>query len=530
MQHLISQRIGRYMLQKTLSKKAGRQTFLAKDLRTQDLVVVKVLQLDSAFEWDALKLFRREGKILQQLRHLTIPRYKDSFEADVNGVHSFILVQTYIAASSLQTVVEGGKLFSEVETITIAQQLLTTLSYLHQQLPPVIHRDIKPSNILIDEHSNANSVGASERAVYLVDFGAVQIAASKSSGTVTIVGSYGYMPLEQFLGQTTPASDLYSLGMTLLYLLTGMHPSELPQVDGHIQIERLGKALELSDWFTRWLSQMVAPYADHRFESSAIARAALKRRNISSSHFPHLRPDPRHLNIRRQKDKLEIFCGSSLSIKDPGFDSGFKGDIYALRMLINYLPKIVFPTLALGMSIIFFFGAFLTTFYFPGFGMVLGYLILISFTLIAFINLSSIFVSLLRVFVQPNGRRAKRRYKIISISRTLGVREGIARGFSPDEISSVNWTTTPSPFHNIRLLTYSSGCNFYIHQQKGRSRSLSSSISIPAKLSIHAGKREYSIRCAALSEAEQLWVAEELRDFIGLPLQRLNPTMSETAI
>ena len=64
-------------------------------------------------------------------------------------MHSFVLVQTCIPAPSLQKVVEAGKLFSEAEVIAIAQKLLSTLSYLHQQLPPVIHRDIKPSNILI---------------------------------------------------------------------------------------------------------------------------------------------------------------------------------------------------------------------------------------------------------------------------------------------------------------------------------------------------------------------------------------------
>ncbi|MGB3789798.1 MAG: protein kinase, partial [Phormidesmis sp.] len=145
------QKIRHYALQQELSHKAGRRTFLARDLYTKTPVIVKVLQLGSAFEWDALKLFQREAQILQHLDHPTIPQYKESFEAEIDGVHSFVLVQTYIPAPSLQKVVEAGKLFSEAETIAIAQRLLTTLSYLHQQLPPVIHRDIKPSNILISD-------------------------------------------------------------------------------------------------------------------------------------------------------------------------------------------------------------------------------------------------------------------------------------------------------------------------------------------------------------------------------------------
>ena len=97
-------------------------------------------------------------------------------------MHSFVLAQTYAPAPSLQKVVETGQLFSEAETIAIAQQLLTTLNYLHQQLPPVIHRDLKPSNILIGEpfpRATAGLTGVLKRNVHLVDFGAVQITASK---------------------------------------------------------------------------------------------------------------------------------------------------------------------------------------------------------------------------------------------------------------------------------------------------------------------------------------------------------------
>ncbi len=63
----------------------------------------------------------------------------------------------------------------------------------------------------------------------------MQTAVSKEEGTITIVGTYGYIPLEQFGGNTVPASDLYSLGMTLIYLITGVHPAELTQVNGRVE-------------------------------------------------------------------------------------------------------------------------------------------------------------------------------------------------------------------------------------------------------------------------------------------------------
>ena len=91
---------------------------------------------------------------------------------------------------------------------------------------------------------SGNSVGQ----VYLVDFGSVQTVLAAEGGTRTVVGTYGYMPPEQFGGRTVPASDLYSLGATLIYLVTGTHPADLPQKDFRIQFEHLTK---LSPSFTQ---------------------------------------------------------------------------------------------------------------------------------------------------------------------------------------------------------------------------------------------------------------------------------------
>ena len=77
------------------------------------------------------------------------------------------------------------------------------MQYLHSQTPPIIHRDLKPSNILLTDRS-AHSQGQ----VYLVDFGSVQAPFLQPTGTLTIVGAYGYMPPEQFGGRAEPASDL----------------------------------------------------------------------------------------------------------------------------------------------------------------------------------------------------------------------------------------------------------------------------------------------------------------------------------
>jgi len=170
------------------------------------------------------------------------------------------LVQSYIEAKSLAEWVKSGRTFNQIEIKHIAKELLEILMYLHTQNPPVIHRDIKPSNILLANRSG-NSVGQ----VYLVDFGSVQTLAATEGSTITVVGTYGYMPPEQFGGRAVPASDLYSLGATLIYLVTGTHPADLPQEDLQIKFE---PKIPLDLAFIDWLKWMTEPDLNRRLTSA----------------------------------------------------------------------------------------------------------------------------------------------------------------------------------------------------------------------------------------------------------------------
>lgn len=259
----------RYQCDRRLGKQAGRQTLLARDLKTQQQVVVKLLSFSSDFNWEDLKLFEREVETLKSLSHPAIPRYLDSFEIDTPNRKGFALVQTYIEAKSLQEYLSDGITFSEREVKQIAAALLDILSYLHQRQPPVIHRDIKPSNILLKNRSG-NSAGE----VYLVDFGAVQTLATQQGKTVTVVGTYGYMPPEQFGDRAVPASDLYGLGATLIALITKQHPADLPQKDLQLEFEQF---TQLSPGFTDWLKWMTHPSLDCRPASAQIAKEVLEK-------------------------------------------------------------------------------------------------------------------------------------------------------------------------------------------------------------------------------------------------------------
>ena len=132
------------------------------------------------------------------------------------------------------------------------------LVYLHSFNPPILHRDIKPSNLLLGDDNK----------IYLVDFGAVQDSFASEGVTFTIVGTYGYAPLEQFGGQTVPASDLYALGITIIHLLTRTAPSNLPNKDLKIQFR---DRISVSPQLANWLDKMIAPAVERRYKTAISA-------------------------------------------------------------------------------------------------------------------------------------------------------------------------------------------------------------------------------------------------------------------
>ncbi|NJN03433.1 MAG: serine/threonine protein kinase [Leptolyngbyaceae cyanobacterium RM1_1_2] len=287
----------RYEIQQSLGY-SGRQTFIALDLETQQPVVVKLLKFGGDLSWEQLRLFEREASILQQLDHPAIPRYLDSFELDLPDCRGFVLVQTYLEAKSLEDHLRAGRSFSEPEVKQIAEQLLDILAYLHTQNPAIVHRDIKPSNVLLRDRSG-HHVGQ----VYLVDFGAVQNLVAAKGSTITVVGTYGYMPPEQFGGRAVPASDLYSLGATLIYLLTGTHPADLPQENLRIQFEAQTR---LSNELSRWLRKLTEPGLDRRFSSAAQTLQSLRQPSSADIETSRSRPQGTHIRLIKGHNTLKV--------------------------------------------------------------------------------------------------------------------------------------------------------------------------------------------------------------------------------
>ncbi len=256
----------RYQLQRRLGRTAaGHQTWLASDRVSTEFVAIKLLAFNPQMRWEELKLFEREAQTLKALDHPCIPKYYDYFDLDKEvgeGVPWFALVQQYIPGLSLQELLEQSRRFTEDKIRSIAQETLDILIYLHQLNPSVLHRDIKPSNIILGEDDR----------IYLIDFGAVQAQAAVTGITFTVVGTVGYAPLEQFWGRAVEASDLYALGGTLIHLLTGKSPADLPHKDSRIQFrDRVNIKPDLIDW----LEKITELTVEKRFQNAVEAKETL---------------------------------------------------------------------------------------------------------------------------------------------------------------------------------------------------------------------------------------------------------------
>lgn len=322
----------RYQLQQRLGRTAaGHQTWLAVDLESQEQVTLKMLAFSPEMQWEELKLFEREAQVLQALNHPRIPCYRDYFSLEREagaGLPWFGLVQDYIPGFSLQELLEKGQHFSEKKVRKIATEVLEILIYLHELSPPVLHRDIKPSNLIWGE----------DQQVYLVDFGAVQAQAAVTGVTFTVVGTSGYAPLEQFWGRAVVASDLYALGATLIHLLTGVTPADLPQKDSRIQFS---DRVSVSPSLVSWIEKMTEIGLEKRFSEARDALAALKSGNIQGANLQIetvrkiAQPPDSYIQVSKSATELNIKIPSTL-VRKP-----FLGAFIGILIILIYWPLIL---------------------------------------------------------------------------------------------------------------------------------------------------------------------------------------------
>ncbi len=206
--------IHQYQVLKILGQGGMGTTYLAWDAQGKisgkpQLLVLKEMNANMVQIPKARELFFREASILQGLQHPGIPSYYDFFEED--GKH--YLAMELVHGQDLEKRINQFGPVTPQQAIEWIIQVCEVLEYIHSQNPKLIHRDIKPANLMVRPIDNR---------IVVLDFGAVKVGASLLPGTR--IGAEGYTAPEQERGQPCTQSDLFALGPTLIFLLTGENP------------------------------------------------------------------------------------------------------------------------------------------------------------------------------------------------------------------------------------------------------------------------------------------------------------------
>ena len=293
---------GRYHLVKGLGKGGFGATFLAADLALpgKPLCVIKQLRPNTDnpnFLSMARELFEREAKTLGRVgNHPKIPRLLDYFE----DREQFYLIQEFVKGNNLQQEVKKQGVLNEAKARQVLKEVLVILRDIHAQ--KVIHRDIKPANIIRREIDGK---------LVLIDFGVVKNqvnsigagGSNQTAFTAFAVGTPGFAPPEQLAMRPVYASDVYALGVTCMYLMTGKAPKNMDcdPITGDIDWFKYAK---VSDGFAEILTKMLEVAVKSRYKTAEEALQALDIENhvdsLSESmlSFPTVGEDPSSISSR----------------------------------------------------------------------------------------------------------------------------------------------------------------------------------------------------------------------------------------
>ena len=284
-------KIGDYRVLEPIDTGSYGETFLV-ETPTGRKVVLKRLKLEQVMDDKATELFDREAAVLASMDHTSVPQFIDSGVGE-DGLP--YLVQEYIPGDTLEKAVASGHRFDSQAALAMTRRLLHALHYLHNLAPPVLHRDLKPANIILSPDGPV-----------IVDFGAVAgraLLAGEPSGTV--VGTFGYMAPELLKGQASPASDLYSLGATLLFAFTGREPDSFPQERLEIQFR---KHVKLADRLINLLEGLLKPAVEDRPQSAQDALDLLDSKGRSGALVKRVKKPM----SRRKRTVLKVAGGAAL--------------------------------------------------------------------------------------------------------------------------------------------------------------------------------------------------------------------------
>ncbi|MCB9728242.1 MAG: zf-TFIIB domain-containing protein [Deltaproteobacteria bacterium] len=260
---------GRYRVIRALASGGTSTVHLVEEAATGAVWVAKSLHLSAVPEWKVWQLFERGAEVLRGLDHPGIPRFRELIRHDADGGADLWLIEEFVPGRDLRRIIERHGSAPLDKSLRLAASVLAILRYLHGRTPPVLHRDVKPSNIILRPDGR----------VALVDFGSVQeVLRQATLGGSTVAGTYGYMPPEQYMGKAEPASDLYAVGATLLHLVTGRGPSELPVRDMRVDYRQvLSGQPDLCALLDRLMDPRVERRVQTASEAHGLVMALLRR-------------------------------------------------------------------------------------------------------------------------------------------------------------------------------------------------------------------------------------------------------------
>ncbi|MBE9166709.1 serine/threonine protein kinase [Pleurocapsales cyanobacterium LEGE 06147] len=292
----------RYIIQKILGQGGLGRTYLAFDThRFNEPCVLKEFAPLGSGQHDLEKsrdLFKREAKILHQISHPQIPKFLACFE----GQGRLFLVQEYVKGKTFSALLKQrqrqGMTFSEVEAMEWLMNLLPVLDYIHKR--GIIHRDISPDNIMQPDGEELPvlidfGVGKLTNVSYLGEERAASSSHNSFVGKMSFVGKIGYAPREQIsMGRCSSSSDLYSLGVTAIVLLTGREPTLL--LDQYSLEWQWRDYARVSQLFGQILDKMIEDRPVKRYQSAQDVLV--------------------HLQQLKQQQRIALQATSNLRIQD----------------------------------------------------------------------------------------------------------------------------------------------------------------------------------------------------------------------
>lgn len=205
--------LNRYQILRALNQGGMGGVYLALDRSLNTRVAIKE---SFATDAQANAQFQQEAQILANLSHQNLPRVTNFF-IEPNGAR--YLVMDFVEGENLQDIVNARGWLPPGEILTWFKSIFNAVNYLHTQPQPIIHRDINPRNIIFRSDGKA----------VLVDFGIAKVlTGTKTTHGLTGYGTPGYAPPEQYSGGTDQRTDVYALGATLYFALTGETPPDAP--------------------------------------------------------------------------------------------------------------------------------------------------------------------------------------------------------------------------------------------------------------------------------------------------------------